>query len=268
MLTKNAFNALLKTLEEPPPHVVFIFATTEVQQGAAHHPVARATLRLQAHLGAAYPRAAGIHLRPEGIKAEREALEAVARKGDGSMRDALSLFDQVYAYAGADFTLEAARKVLGLPRESLCDGLIRALVQHDQKACFGALQDAQNEGIEIQDFLIAFGEYLRNMLFARQGVSPAALGLSEARYAELAAIAPGIARRRHHPFRQVGLRHPGLAQDRGPSAPGGRTGPGPHGRPGSRGDIVPGVGRDACIPAGDPPGGRYGARATRHPQRR
>jgi len=192
MLTKNAFNALLKTLEEPPPHVVFIFATTEVNK--VPHTILSRVQRFD------FKRISEQNIRErleyicarEGIKAEREALEAVARKGDGSMRDALSLFDQVYAYAGADFTLEAARKVLGLPRESLCDGLIRALVQHDQKACFGALQDAQNEGIEIQDFLIAFGEYLRNMLFARQGVSPAALGLSEARYAELAAIAPEL----------------------------------------------------------------------------
>jgi DNA polymerase III subunit gamma/tau len=192
MLTKNAFNALLKTLEEPPPHVVFIFATTEVNK--VPHTILSRVQRFD------FKRISEQNIRErleyicarEGIKAEREALEAVARKGDGSMRDALSLFDQVYAYAGADFTLEAARKVLGLPRESLCDGLIRALVQHDQKACFGALQDAQNEGIEIQDFLIAFGEYLRNMLFARQGVSPVALGLSEARYAELAAIAPEL----------------------------------------------------------------------------
>jgi len=192
MLTKNAFNALLKTLEEPPPHVVFIFATTEVNK--VPHTILSRVQRFD------FKRISEQHIRErleyicarEGIKAEREALEAVARKGDGSMRDALSLFDQVYAYAGADFTLEAARKVLGLPRESLCDGLIRALVQHDQKTCFASLQDALNEGIEIQDFLIAFGEYLRNMLFSRQGVSPVALGLSEARYAELAAVAPEL----------------------------------------------------------------------------
>jgi DNA polymerase-3 subunit gamma/tau len=192
MLTKNAFNALLKTLEEPPPHVVFIFATTEVNK--VPHTILSRVQRFD------FKRISEQHIRErleyicaqEGIRAEREALEAVARKGDGSMRDSLSLFDQVYAYAGADFTLEAARKVLGLPRESLFDGLIRALIQHDQKACFAALQDAQNEGIEIQDFLIAFGEYLRNLLFARQGVSPGALGLSEARYAELAALAPEL----------------------------------------------------------------------------
>jgi DNA polymerase III subunit gamma/tau len=192
MLTKNAFNALLKTLEEPPAHVVFIFATTEVNK--VPHTILSRVQRFD------FKRISEQHIRErleyicarEEIKAEREALEAVARKGDGSMRDALSLFDQVYAYCGADFSFEAARKVLGLPRESLFDGLVRALVQHDQKACFTALQDAQGEGIEIQDFLIAFGEYLRNMLFARQGVSPSTLGLSETRYSELALIAPEL----------------------------------------------------------------------------
>ena len=192
MLTKNAFNALLKTLEEPPPHVVFIFATTEVNK--VPHTILSRVQRFD------FKRISEQHIRErleyicaqEGISAGREALEAVARKGDGSMRDALSLFDQVYAYAGADFSLEAARKVLGLPRDGLFDGLVRALVVHDQKACFASLQDAQNEGIEVHDFLIAFGEYLRNMLFARQGVSPVLLGLSEARYAELAALAPEL----------------------------------------------------------------------------
>jgi DNA polymerase III subunit gamma/tau len=192
MLTKNAFNALLKTLEEPPAHVVFIFATTEVNK--VPHTILSRVQRFD------FKRISEQHIRErleyicarEGIQAQREALEAVARKGDGSMRDALSLFDQVYAYCGADFSLESARKVLGLPRDSLFDGLVRALVQHDQKACFAALQDAQGEGIEIQDFLIAFGEYLRNMLFSRQGVSPATLGLSEARYAEVAAVAPEL----------------------------------------------------------------------------
>jgi DNA polymerase III subunit gamma/tau len=192
MLTKNAFNALLKTLEEPPAHVVFIFATTEVNK--VPHTILSRVQRFD------FKRISEQHIRErleyicgkEGIRAEREALEAVARKGDGSMRDSLSLFDQVYAYAGSEFTLEAARKVLGLPREALFDGLLAALVRHDQKSCFESLQDAQNEGIEIQDFLIAFGEYLRNLLFSRQGVSPAALGLSETRYAELAALAPEL----------------------------------------------------------------------------
>ncbi|MDB5051724.1 MAG: polymerase subunit gamma and tau [Fibrobacteres bacterium] len=192
MLSKSAFNALLKTLEEPPPHVVFIFATTEANK--LPHTILSRVQRFD------FKRISEQNIRErleyicaqEGIKPQREALEAIARKADGSMRDALSLFDQVYAFSGADLSMEAARKVLGLPRDGMFDGLLRALIQHDQKICFTTLQEAHREGIETSELLVAFGEYLRNMLFARQGVSPGALGLGDARYAELIALAPEL----------------------------------------------------------------------------
>src|SRR5690606_34820907 len=192
MLSKSAFNALLKTLEEPPPHVVFIFATTEANK--LPHTILSRVQRFD------FKRIseAGIRERleficgREGISPEREALEAIARKADGSMRDALSLFDQVYAFSGAALTMEAARKVLGLPRDGLFDSLLRALIQHDQKTCFSALQESHREGIETSELLSGFGEYLRNMLFARQGVGPEALGLGEARHGELCGLAPEL----------------------------------------------------------------------------
>ncbi len=192
MLSKSAFNALLKTLEEPPPHVVFIFATTEVNK--VPQTILSRVQRFD------FKRISEARIRErleficgrEEVRPEREALEAVARKADGSMRDALSLFDQVYAFSGADFTLEAVRKVLGLPRESLFDALLNGLASHGQKACFELLQDARREGVEIGDLLIAFGEYLRNLLFATQGVAPAVLGLSDARHAELVSLAGSL----------------------------------------------------------------------------
>jgi DNA polymerase III subunit gamma/tau len=192
MLSKSAFNALLKTLEEPPAHVVFIFATTEANK--LPHTILSRVQRFD------FKRISEQNIRErleyicgqESIKPEREALEAIARKADGSMRDALSLFDQVYAFSGADLSMEAARKVLGLPRDGMFDGLLRALIQHDQKACFSTLQEAHREGIETSELLVAFGEYLRNMLFARQGVGPGALGLGDARYGELISLAPEL----------------------------------------------------------------------------
>ncbi|HLP43219.1 MAG TPA: DNA polymerase III subunit gamma/tau, partial [Fibrobacteria bacterium] len=161
MLSKPAFNALLKTLEEPPPHVVFIFATTEVNK--VPPTILSRVQRFD------FKRISESRIRErleyicsqEGIRPEREALEAVARKADGSMRDALSLFDQVYAFSGADLTLEAARRVLGLPREQMFDSLVAAVAAHEQKACFDLLQEAHREGIETADLLVAFGEYLR-----------------------------------------------------------------------------------------------------------
>ncbi len=192
MLSKSAFNALLKTLEEPPPHVVFIFATTEANK--LPHTILSRVQRFD------FKRISEQNIRErleyicsqESITPERQALEAIARKADGSMRDALSLFDQVYAFSGADLTMEAARKVLGLPRDGMFDGLLRALIQHDQKVCFETLQEAHREGIETSELLVAFGEYLRNMLFARQGVGPGALGLGDARYGELISLAPEL----------------------------------------------------------------------------
>ncbi|GEM_PF-1315851 len=192
MLSKSAFNALLKTLEEPPAHVIFIFATTEANK--LPHTILSRVQRFD------FKRISESNIRErleficsqEAITPEREALEAIARKADGSMRDALSLFDQVYAFSGADLTMEAARKVLGLPRESLFDGLLAALIRHDQKSCFSAIQEAHREGIETTELLVAFGEYFRNLLFSRQGVSAAALGLGEARYAELCVLAPEL----------------------------------------------------------------------------
>src|SRR5690606_24228951 len=131
MLSKAAFNALLKTLEEPPPHVVFIFATTE--SGKVPHTILSRVQRFD------FKRISEAAIRgrlefigsKEGITPEREALEAIARKADGSMRDARSLFDRVYAFAGDALTLELARKALGIPEERLFDDLLRHVAAHD-----------------------------------------------------------------------------------------------------------------------------------------
>jgi len=190
MLSKAAFNALLKTLEEPPPHVVFIFATTEV--GKVPHTILSRVQRFdfkRISESAIADRLAYI-CEQEGITPERAALEALARKADGSMRDALSLFDRVYAFAGDSLTLDAARKALGIPAESLFDDLLKNLSAHDAGGCLAVLNTVYEDGLEVSEFLTGFGEYLRDLLFGRQpGVTPALLGLSPARFAELRTLA-------------------------------------------------------------------------------
>jgi DNA polymerase III subunit gamma/tau len=190
MLSKAAFNALLKTLEEPPPHVVFIFATTE--SGKVPHTILSRVQRFD------FKRIseAGIRERleyicaQEGIAPEREALEAIARKADGSMRDALSLFDRVYAFAGSALTLDLARKALGIPEERLFDDLLRHVSAHDAGRTFQTVDEVYGQGLEISEFLSGFGEYLRDLLFSRQpGITPALLGRGESRFAELRALA-------------------------------------------------------------------------------
>jgi DNA polymerase-3 subunit gamma/tau len=190
MLSKAAFNALLKTLEEPPPHVVFIFATTE--SGKVPHTILSRVQRFD------FKRISEAAIRErleyiceqEGVKPERAALEALARKADGSMRDALSLFDRVYAFAGSQLTLEAARKALGIPAETLFDDLLRHLSAHEPGGCLATLGAVYEDGLEVSEFLTGFGEYLRDLLFSRQpGVTPALLGLGETRFAEMRALA-------------------------------------------------------------------------------
>jgi DNA polymerase-3 subunit gamma/tau len=190
MLSKAAFNALLKTLEEPPPHVVFIFATTE--SGKVPHTILSRVQRFD------FKRIseAGIRERleficgKEGITPEIEALEAIARKADGSMRDALSLFDRVYAFAGSSLTLDLARKALGIPEERLFDDLLKHVSAHNAGGAFTVLDEVYGQGLEVSEFLSGFGEYLRDLLFSRQpGITPALLGRGESRFAELRALA-------------------------------------------------------------------------------
>ncbi len=193
MLSKSAFNALLKTLEEPPPHVVFIFATTESSK--VPHTILSRVQRFD------FKRISEAQIRErleficgkEGVRPERAALEALARKADGSMRDALSLFDRVYAFAGEDLTLEATRKALGIPAEAMFDDLLRRIAGHDAGGCLAVLNDVYEEGLEVAEFLTGFGEFLRDLLFARQpGVTPDLLGLSADRFAAIKAIADDL----------------------------------------------------------------------------
>ncbi len=190
MLSKAAFNALLKTLEEPPPHVVFIFATTEV--GKVPHTILSRVQRFD------FRRISEQAIRDrleficgqEKIHPEIEALEAMARKADGSMRDALSLFDRVVAFTGEQLTLEATRKVLGIPEDRLYGQLLKCLMAHDTAGCFSGLEEVYRQGLEISEFLAGFGEYLRDVLFSRQeGITPAMLGVGEARFKDLRGLA-------------------------------------------------------------------------------
>lgn len=167
MLSKSAFNALLKTLEEPPDHVIFIFATTEV------HKVPQTILsRIQRfdfkRIGnrAIAERLHQICLK-ESISDEAEALALIADKADGSMRDALTFFDQVYAFSGQQMTAQSVRQVLGIPPDDLFFDLVQAVFNHDQKATFLVIDSACNQGIELQVFLEGFAKFLRNMLYSR-----------------------------------------------------------------------------------------------------
>jgi len=164
MLTREAFNALLKTLEEPPPHVRFIFATTEVNKVPA-----TILSRIQRFdFRRINPAQIADRLKyiceQEGIEASPEALAILAEQADGSMRDGLTFFDQVYSFSGKDLSLDAVRDALGIPSQDLYFSLMEAIAAHDQKACFSVVDEFMKGGIEIGRFLEGFSRFLRNML--------------------------------------------------------------------------------------------------------
>ncbi len=131
MLSPQAFNALLKTLEEPPPHVIFVFATTE-----PHKVLETVTSRCQRYNFRRIPAQAIVEelkkaLDKEGITAEETALFQIARKAEGGMRDALSLLDQVIAFSESGITDEAVQDLLGLISRDMYFDLTQAIVDRD-----------------------------------------------------------------------------------------------------------------------------------------
>src|SRR5207245_6204357 len=133
MLTKAAFNALLKTLEEPPPHVKFIFATTEVQK----IPITILSPCQRFEFAGIGTRRIVERLRhvvaSEGREADDEALELVARRAGGSMRDAQSLLDQLLAFGGERLTTDQVHQLLGTAHDERILDLASAVLNHDAK---------------------------------------------------------------------------------------------------------------------------------------
>lgn len=164
MLTKEAFNALLKTLEEPPPHVIFIFATTEV-----HKVPATILSRCQRF---DFKRIAieeiMNHLRTiataDNISIDDDALLIIAKKGDGSMRDAQSIFDQVVSFCGKKITTKKIIEALGLVDQELFFRTTDLIKSKDTKGGVELVEEILNHGYDIKDFLTGLNEHFRNLL--------------------------------------------------------------------------------------------------------
>jgi DNA polymerase-3 subunit gamma/tau len=167
MLSTSAFNALLKTLEEPPPHVVFIMATTEVQKipntilsRCQRFDFRRIPSRqIASHL----TKIAGA----EGIQVDADAIWLVARQADGSMRDSQSLLDQVITFSGKHVTLQTATDVLGLTDRTLLLGCLSALVARDTQATVAVIESIFRAGYDAKIFAHDLLEEIRNALLVR-----------------------------------------------------------------------------------------------------
>jgi DNA polymerase III subunit gamma/tau len=167
MLTREAWNALLKILEEPPPRVVFVFATTEPQKIAqAAAPVLSRLQRFDLKrigLGDITKRLT-IVLEKEGVKVEEDALAMIARAADGSMRDALSLTDQVISIGEGTVTAERVREALGLVPEDEFLAILDVIAGHRAGEVFGAVTKLADAGIDFGVFLSGFADMLRAQL--------------------------------------------------------------------------------------------------------
>jgi len=178
MLTREAFNALLKTLEEPPPHVIFIMATTD-----AHKVPATILSRTQRfdfkHISindiSEYLKQI---LESENIKYDTDGIRLIAQKADGSLRDSLSLLDQTIAYASDALDVETIRDVLGIIKENVFLNIIQTIEKRDHKEVIHQLSQLIDAGYAISDFISGFNDFLRNCMIQKTGES-AKLNLSE-----------------------------------------------------------------------------------------
>jgi DNA polymerase-3 subunit gamma/tau len=188
MLTKEASNALLKTLEEPPPHVIFILATTEI------HKVLPTILsrcqRFDFHRIAqedVINKLAQI-CETECINIEPEALKLISRAATGSLRDAENILQQMATYYGSDITLQQVKSNLGISGDSRARELIKNIINNDAASGIATINGANADGIDLRQFNREVVEYLRDLLLIKSG-SEAAIDLVAEDISELKELA-------------------------------------------------------------------------------
>src|SRR5512139_738919 len=172
MLTKEAFNALLKTLEEPPPHIIFIFATTE-----PHKIPATILSRCQRYDFKRIPFREVIGslkriVEEEGIQISQRGLLSIAQESEGSLRDAQSLLDQVIAYAGREIKDDEIAEVLGLIDRKMLSDTIEAIADKDVERCMKVIEQVYHFGYDLQHFCRELLQYLRHLILIKLSQHP------------------------------------------------------------------------------------------------
>jgi DNA polymerase-3 subunit gamma/tau len=169
MLTKEAANALLKTLEEPPPHVVFILCTTE-----AHRLLPTILSRCQRfdfHRYSLDNMVAVLSLVCEGesISVEAEGLKLIARAATGSLRDALNLLQQANTFYGSDITLAQTQALLGISGDQRAKEVVKHIINRDAGAGITTINNVNSDGLDLRQFHRELVEYLRLLLIVKTG---------------------------------------------------------------------------------------------------
>lgn len=169
MLTREAFNALLKTLEEPPEHVKFIFCTTE----ATKIPITILSRCQRFDFAGILTRSISERLRQivsaEGVEADSEALEVLARRAAGSMRDSQSLLEQLLAFATGRITVADVHGMLGTAGEERLAALVGHLIEHNPAAALAELDAAIGAGVDAAQLIEQLFGYLRDCMVAVVG---------------------------------------------------------------------------------------------------
>jgi DNA polymerase-3 subunit gamma/tau len=167
MLTKEAFNALLKTLEEPPSQVLFIFATTEVHKVPLtilsrcqrfefrRNTIEEITSRLK------------FIAKEETISINDDALFLIAKKADGSMRDAQSIFDQVVSFGGEQIDVQQIMQIFNIVDQELYFNVTDLIKSKDSKSVFALVEGFISKGYDVKEFLAGLNEHFRSLLIVR-----------------------------------------------------------------------------------------------------
>jgi DNA polymerase III subunit gamma/tau len=171
MLSTSASNALLKTLEEPPPHVMFILATTEVQKLLP--TILSRCQRFDFHRHTLANTVAELTrvCQGEDIKAQTEALKLIARAATGSLRDALNLLQQLNTFYGNELELHHAQAMLGISGDRRSRELVNHIINKDTAAGITTLNNVNNDGLDLRQFHRELVEYLRLLLLVKTGSS-------------------------------------------------------------------------------------------------
>jgi DNA polymerase-3 subunit gamma/tau len=174
MLSKDASNALLKTLEEPPPHVIFVLATTEAHkvlptilsrcQHFDFHRISRADVVAQLSKICA----------AEKINIEPQSLQLIARSTSGAMRDAENLLEQLTTYYGSVIKFSQVQAMLGITGDSRAREIVKYVINRDISAGIAALNSVNNDGLDLRQFNRELVENLRSLLLVKTGAAEAA----------------------------------------------------------------------------------------------
>ncbi len=191
MLTTGAFNALLKTLEEPPPHVKFFFATTE----PGKIPITVLSRCQRYDFAGITPEVIAASLSEiclrEQVDAEAEALQVVARRAGGSLRDAQSLLDRLLASGTERLSVEVVHGLLGTASDERLLDLLAALADHDSAAALGLVEQGMTEGVQPAEILSGLIEFVRDAMVMAAGAESMLLAVTPRQRPRLKKIVEG-----------------------------------------------------------------------------